>query len=98
MAAFATQTSHALQFGVPLKFMVDKLTPIRLAPSAFTTKPEIPTAKPTLDYHSRWLQADFPPPPAAAHDARPEDRSRRAEDHRGAAAGQRHSEDRVHQH
>src|SRR6202521_4519389 len=42
MDAFATQTSYALQFGVPLKFMVDKFSHMRFEPSGFTKNKEIP--------------------------------------------------------
>src|SRR5205807_9925876 len=45
MDAFATQTSYALQFGVPLKFMVDKFSHMRFEPSGFTKNREIPIAK-----------------------------------------------------
>src|SRR6202165_4292067 len=45
MDAFATQTSYALQFGVPLKFMVDKFSHMRFEPSGFTKNKEIPIAK-----------------------------------------------------
>src|SRR6266851_2725104 len=50
MDAFATQTSYALQFGVPLKFMVDKFSHMRFEPSGFTKNKEIPIAKSIVDY------------------------------------------------
>ncbi|HET7467676.1 MAG TPA: vitamin B12-dependent ribonucleotide reductase [Candidatus Dormibacteraeota bacterium] len=61
MDAFATQTSYALQFGVPLKFMVDKFTHMRFEPSGFTKNPEIPIAKSIVDYIFRWMAAHFLP-------------------------------------
>src|SRR5205807_3142054 len=44
MDAFATQTSYALQFGVPLRFMVDKFSHMRFEPAGFTKNKEIPIA------------------------------------------------------
>jgi ribonucleoside-diphosphate reductase alpha chain len=61
MDAFATQTSYALQFGVPLKFMVDKFTHMRFEPSGFTKNPDIPIAKSIVDYIFRWMAAHFLP-------------------------------------
>ncbi len=61
MDAFATQTSYALQFGVPLKFMVDKFSHMRFEPSGFTKNPEIPIAKSIVDYIFRWMAAHFLP-------------------------------------
>ena len=59
MDAFATQTSYALQFGVPLKFMVDKFSHMRFEPSGFTKNKEIPIAKSIVDYIFRWLASKF---------------------------------------
>src|SRR5438445_626320 len=61
MDAFATQTSYALQFGVPLKFMVDKFSHMRFEPSGFTKNPEIPIAKSIVDYIFRWMASHFLP-------------------------------------
>jgi len=61
MDAFATQTSYALQFGVPLKFMVDKFTHMRFEPSGFTKNKEIPIAKSIVDYLFRWMASHFLP-------------------------------------
>jgi len=66
MDAFATQTSYALQFGVPLKFMVDKFSHMRFEPSGFTKNPEIPIAKSIVDYIFRWMAAHFLPVEDAA--------------------------------
>ncbi|HEY6875258.1 MAG TPA: vitamin B12-dependent ribonucleotide reductase [Candidatus Dormibacteraeota bacterium] len=59
MDAFATQTSYALQFSVPLKFMVDKFSHMRFEPSGFTKNPEIPMAKSIVDYIFRWMASHF---------------------------------------
>src|SRR5438309_3820693 len=61
MDAFATQTSYALQFGVPLKFMVDKFSHMRFEPSGFTKNREIPIAKSIVDYIYRWMASHFLP-------------------------------------
>src|SRR5436189_652885 len=61
MDAFATQTSYALQFGVPLKFMVDKFSHMRFEPSGFTKNREIPIAKSIVDYIFRWMASHFMP-------------------------------------
>jgi ribonucleoside-diphosphate reductase alpha chain len=59
MDAFATQTSVALQFGVPLKSMVDKFSHVRFEPSGFTKNPQIPIAKSVIDYIFRYLASRF---------------------------------------
>ncbi|TMD36115.1 MAG: vitamin B12-dependent ribonucleotide reductase [Chloroflexi bacterium] len=61
MDAFATQTSYSLQFGVPLKFMVDKFSHMRFEPSGFTKNQEIPIAKSIVDYIFRWMASHFMP-------------------------------------
>jgi ribonucleoside-diphosphate reductase alpha chain len=61
MDAFATQTSYSLQFGVPLKFMVDKFSHMRFEPSGFTKNKEIPIAKSIVDYIFRWMASHFLP-------------------------------------
>jgi ribonucleoside-diphosphate reductase alpha chain len=61
MDAFATQTSYSLQFGVPLKFMVDKFSHMRFEPSGFTKNKEIPIAKSIVDYIFRWMASHFMP-------------------------------------
>src|SRR5207302_424303 len=59
MDAFATQTSVALQYGVPLRVMVNKFTHMRFEPNGFTKNPEIPIAKSVIDYIFRWLASRF---------------------------------------
>jgi ribonucleoside-diphosphate reductase alpha chain len=61
MDAFATQTSYSLQFGVPVKFMVDKFSHMRFEPSGFTKNKEIPIAKSIVDYIFRWMAIHFMP-------------------------------------
>src|SRR5215469_16724311 len=55
MDAFGIQTSMALQYGVPLRVMVNKFSHMRFEPSGFTKNPEIPIAKSIIDYIFRWL-------------------------------------------
>jgi ribonucleoside-diphosphate reductase alpha chain len=59
MDAFATQTSLALQYGVPLQVMVNKFSHMRFEPSGFTKNSEIPIAKSLIDYIFRWLASRF---------------------------------------
>jgi ribonucleoside-diphosphate reductase alpha chain len=59
MNAFAAQTSVALQYGVPLRVMVNKFSHVRFEPSGFTKNPEIPIAKSLIDYIFRWLASRF---------------------------------------
>ena len=67
MDTIATMTSIALQYGVPLKALVDKFSHTRFEPSGFTNNPEIPYAKSMADYvfrylGSRYLQGEAPVP------------------------------------
>ncbi len=59
MDAFATAISYALQYGVPLQFLVDKFAHMRFEPSGFTKNPQLPYAKSIVDYLFRWLAAKF---------------------------------------
>ena len=59
MDAFATAISYALQYGVPLRFLVDKFAHMRFEPSGFTKNPQLPYAKSIIDYLFRWLAARF---------------------------------------
>jgi ribonucleoside-diphosphate reductase alpha chain len=59
MDALATSVSIALQYGVPLKTLVDKFTHTRFEPSGFTKNPEIPIAKSITDYIFRYLASKF---------------------------------------
>jgi ribonucleoside-diphosphate reductase alpha chain len=66
MDAFATAISFNLQYGVPLKFLVDKFAHVRFEPSGWTGNQQIPYAKSITDYIFRWLGAKFLGPEFAA--------------------------------
>ncbi|MFP6655601.1 MAG: vitamin B12-dependent ribonucleotide reductase, partial [Myxococcota bacterium] len=55
MDTIATMTSISLQYGVPLKALVDKFSHTRFEPSGFTNNKEIPIAKSVMDYVFRYL-------------------------------------------
>ncbi|HKV53273.1 MAG TPA: vitamin B12-dependent ribonucleotide reductase [Candidatus Binataceae bacterium] len=59
MDSFATAISYALQYGVPVQFLVDKFAHMRFEPSGFTKNPQIPYAKSIIDYLFRWLASKF---------------------------------------
>ena len=57
--SFAIAVSFALQYGVPLDFLVNKFAHMRFEPQGFTRNPEIPIAKSIVDYIFRWLGSRF---------------------------------------
>jgi ribonucleoside-diphosphate reductase alpha chain len=59
MDAFALSVSIALQYGVPLRALVDKFVNSRFEPSGFTGNPKIHYAKSVVDYIGRWLGGKF---------------------------------------
>jgi ribonucleoside-diphosphate reductase alpha chain len=59
MDTIATMTSISLQYGVPLKALVDKFSHTRFEPSGFTNNREIPIAKSITDYVFRYLGNRF---------------------------------------
>jgi len=59
MDSFAISVSVALQYGVPLRDLVNKFAHVRFEPSGFTGNPEIPIAKSIVDYIFRWLGSRF---------------------------------------
>jgi ribonucleoside-diphosphate reductase alpha chain len=59
MDGFALSVSIGLQYGVPLKALVDKFINTRFEPSGYTGNKEIPYAKSVLDYIGRWLGGKF---------------------------------------
>jgi ribonucleoside-diphosphate reductase alpha chain len=59
MDSLATSISIALQYGVPLRVMVDKFSHARYEPSGFTNNSDIPIAKSISDYIFRWLGKKF---------------------------------------
>jgi ribonucleoside-diphosphate reductase alpha chain len=69
MDSFATAVSYALQYGVPLKFFVDKFSHVRFEPSGWTGNPTVPYAKSIMDYIFRWLGARFLGPEFAVGEA-----------------------------
>ena len=69
MDNFATAISFCLQYGVPLKFLVDKFSHVRFEPSGWTGNPQIPYAKSIMDYIFRWLGSKFLGPEYATSEA-----------------------------
>jgi ribonucleoside-diphosphate reductase alpha chain len=69
MDSFATSVSFNLQYGVPLKFLVDKFSHVRFEPSGWTGNPQVPYAKSIMDYIFRWLGAKFLGPEYAITEA-----------------------------
>lgn len=59
MDGLALSISIGLQYGVPLKAVVDKLTNTRFEPSGYTENPAIRYASSVLDYIARWLGGKF---------------------------------------
>jgi ribonucleoside-diphosphate reductase alpha chain len=59
MDTYATAISLALQYGVPLRDLVNKFAHVRFEPSGFTGNSEIPIAKSIVDYIFRWLGSRF---------------------------------------
>jgi ribonucleoside-diphosphate reductase alpha chain len=59
MDSFATAISLALQYGVPLKVLIDKFSHVRFEPSGHTGNSEVPFAKSIVDYIFRWLASKF---------------------------------------
>ena len=59
MDTLATMTSLALQYGVPLRDLVNKFAHVRFEPAGFTANQEIPIAKSIVDYVFRWLGSKF---------------------------------------
>jgi ribonucleoside-diphosphate reductase alpha chain len=69
MDGFATAISFALQYGVPLKFLVDKFSHLRFEPSGWTGNQQVPYAKSILDYIFRWMGTKFLGPEYALGEA-----------------------------
>ncbi|MCI5071906.1 vitamin B12-dependent ribonucleotide reductase [bacterium] len=59
MDSFATAISLALQYGVPLRVLIDKFSHTRFEPSGMTSNKEIPFAKSLVDYIFRWMASKF---------------------------------------
>ncbi|MFO1539706.1 MAG: vitamin B12-dependent ribonucleotide reductase [Chloroflexota bacterium] len=61
MDSLATMASLALQYGVPLRDLVNKFAHVRFEPAGFTGNAEIPIAKSIVDYIFRWMGSRFLP-------------------------------------
>jgi len=69
MDAFALSVSISLQYGVPLRALVDKFVNSRFEPSGYTGNPRIRYAKSVVDYIGRWLGGKFISPDYLDHDS-----------------------------
>ena len=69
MDSFATAVSIMLQYGVPMKVLVNKFSHMRFEPSGMTSNPDIPMAKSVMDYIFRWMALKFGGTDAVAQDA-----------------------------
>ncbi len=81
MDSFATSVSIMLQYGVPLKVLINKFSHARFEPSGFTSNSEIPIAKSVMDYIFRWMDLKYGEHAGEADGTSPdgEDDSREAE-------------------
>ena len=59
MDSFATAVSLGLQYGVPLRSIVDKFSRTRFEPSGWSGHESIGHASSVLDYIARWLDLKF---------------------------------------
>jgi ribonucleoside-diphosphate reductase alpha chain len=59
MEVLSVSLSYNFQFGVPLKFLVDRFTGIRFEPSGWSGNGDIPYSKSIIDYIFRWLEMKF---------------------------------------
>lgn len=59
MDTIASSISIGLQYGVPLRVLVNRFSHMRFEPSGFTGNPNIPIAKSVVDYIFRWLGQKF---------------------------------------
>ncbi len=57
--AFSIVTSLALQHGVPLELIAERLRGLRFEPAGLTDDHEVPEATSVMDYVARRLAADF---------------------------------------
>jgi ribonucleoside-diphosphate reductase alpha chain len=61
MDSLGTATSVSLQYGVPVKSLVDKFSHQRFEPAGMTENRDIPFAKSLVDYIFRWMGMQFVP-------------------------------------
>jgi ribonucleoside-diphosphate reductase alpha chain len=59
MDSVAVLTSVALQYGVPLRNLVEKFRGVHFEPAGLTNNPAVPTASSLVDYIFRWLESRF---------------------------------------
>ena len=71
MDSFAVSISMCLQYGVPLRVLVNKFSHSRFEPSGFTTNRDIPMAKSLMDYIFRWFDLKFHPNGDNGHFGKP---------------------------
>ena len=62
MDTFATAISYALQYGVPLKFFVDKFSHVRFEPSGWTGNPQVPVREVDHGLHLPLAGREVPGP------------------------------------
>jgi len=51
----------SLQYGVPLRVLINKFVHTRFEPSGYTNNRDIPIAKSLMDYIFRWMDLKFQP-------------------------------------
>lgn len=68
--SFAIMLSVALQYGIPLKDLVQKFRHVRFEPDGLTDNKEIPMASSIIDYVFAWLEKQFLAPQPAAEEMR----------------------------
>lgn len=59
METLSVSLSYNLQYGVPLKFLTDRLGGMRFEPSGWSGDQRMPYAKSLIDYIFRWLAITF---------------------------------------
>ncbi len=59
MDSVAVLTSVALQYGVPLRNLVEKFRGVHFEPSGMTSNQQIPVATSLVDYIFRWMELRF---------------------------------------
>ncbi len=89
MDSFATSVSIMLQYGVPLKVLINKFSHARFEPSGFTSNKEIPIAKSVMDYIFRWMDLKFGDHAGDADGTRPDGAVVAAETAATAEAGKK---------
>jgi ribonucleoside-diphosphate reductase alpha chain len=77
MDSVAVLTSVALQYGVPLRNLVEKFRGVHFEPAGLTGNPSVPSASSLVDYIFRWLETRFLPREPQLPAAKPKS-SRRA--------------------